>query len=454
MADTSTLTTVFPARPADYLARLTTAAEAVRVVQPGHRVMIPIGSTPLALADALAARLAGELAGSAGVEIAHCAGIANYAWYEPGYPGVAKVVHEHWGSPNVRRYMRARQHDYLPIPFANRFKAWSEGDRRTDAEKRLADVVMIQVGPPDENGYVALGMPWNQASFVETARYALAEVSPDVPRCLGDALMHVSKFHALVEHANPQRISMVLEPSEVQRAIAGHVAGLIRDGDTIQIGAGKVTAAITAAGVLEGKRDLGWHSEATFPAIIELVRSGAMNGARKTIDRGKAVAVSFAGSPEQLAFIAGNPQFEVRTPEYVHNLRTIASLDNMVAINASLAIDLTGQITADSWGVEVTGGTGGQTEFVIGAINAKGGRSIHVMESSSPDGALSRIVGAMPAGTVVTVPRIYADTVVTEFGVARLWGKTIRERAQELINIAHPRFRDELRRQAREVCGL
>src|SRR6478672_4475034 len=141
-----------PAPPPEYLARLTTAEEAVRVVQPGHRVMIPIGSSPLALADALAARLAGDLAGTSGVELAHCAGIANYAWYEPGFPGVAKVVHEHWGSPNVRRYMRARQHDYLPIPFANRFKGVADGDRRSDGERRLADVVLVQVGPPDANG--------------------------------------------------------------------------------------------------------------------------------------------------------------------------------------------------------------------------------------------------------------------------------------------------------------
>lgn len=442
------------APPAEYLARLTTAEEAVKVIQPGQRVMIPIGSTPLALADALAARLAGELAGSPGVEIAHCSGIANYAWYEPGFPGVAKVVHEHWGSPNVRRFMRARQHDYLPIPFANRFKALTEPGRRGETELRPADVVLVQVSPPDANGYVSLGNPWNQARFIESARYALAEVTAAVPRLLGDTLVHVSRFHALVEHDNPTGIIVRPELTATQRTIAGIVADLIHDGDTLQIGAGKVTSAFTTAGVLDGHHDLGWHSEATYPGIIDLIHAGVISGARKTLDRDKAVAVSFHGSPAQLATIAGNPRFEARPTEYVHNLRTIAALDNMVAINASLAVDLTGQITADSWGVEVTGGTGGQTEFVIGAINAKGGRSIHVMEAASPDGTASRIVGTFPAGTVVTVPRMYADTVVTEFGVARLWGKTIRERALELIRIAHPQFRDQLRKEAHEVCGL
>lgn len=441
------------ARPAEYLARLTTAEEAVRVVQRGHRVMIPIGSTPMALADALAARLAGDLAGSAAIEFSHCAGAANYAWYEPGFPGVARVVHEHWGSPNVRRYMRARQHDYLPIPFANRFKALHDGDRRTDGERRLADVVMVQVSPPDANGYVSVGNPWNQAAFIETARFALAEVTPAVPRFLGDALVHISKFHAVVEHANPSNITMRAPLTDTQQTISEYVAELVHDGDTLQIGAGKISAAFAAAGVLDHHHDLGWHSEATFPAIIDLVQAGVITGARKSLDRGKAVAVSFHGSPEQMAWMAGNPQFEVRTPEYVHNLRTIAGQDNMVAVNAALAIDLTGQITADSWGVEVTGGTGGQTEFAIGAVNARGGRSIHLMEAASPDGSASRIVATMPAGTVITVPRMYADTVVTEFGIARLWGKTIRERAEELINIAHPKFREQLRREAREVVG-
>jgi 4-hydroxybutyrate CoA-transferase len=454
MVDQAVSTAGTAPRPAEYLARLTTAAEAVKVVRPGDRVMIPIGSTPLALADALAARLAGELAGTAGVEIAHCAGLANYAWYQPGYPGVARVVHEHWGSPNVRAYLRARQHDYLPIPFANRFKALADGDLRTAAEQRRADVVLVQVSPPDANGYVALGMAWNQRRFVESARHALAEVSPHVPRCFGDTLVHVSRFHALVEHDNPGRLAMAFEPTATHRRIAAYVAEILRDGDTVQIGAGKVTAGIAAAGVMDGKRDLGWHSEASYPSVIDLVRAGVITGARKTLDRGKAVAVSFAGTPEQMAFITMNPLFEVREPEYVHNLRTIAGLDNMVAINAALAVDLTGQITAESWGVEMTGGTGGQTEFVIGALNARGGRSIHVLESTSPDGSASRIVGTLPAGTVITVPRLYADLVVTEHGVARLWGKTIRERARELINVAHPKFRDELRFQAREVCGL
>ena len=441
------------ASPAEYLGRLMTAEEAVKVVQPGHRVMIPIGSNPLALADALAARLAGEMGDTVGVEIGHCAAASRYAWFEPGFPGVSKVVHEHWGSPVVRKALRARAHDYLPMPFASRFKARAEAGLRTEAEQRVVDVVLVQVSPPDEHGYVSLGMAWNQAGFIASARYAIGEVSSHILRCFGDNLVHVSRFHALVENDSPRYMTTVIEPTESHRRIAAYLAEIVRDGDTVQVGAGIVSTAVVYAGAFDGKRDLGWHSEATVGGVIDLVRAGVINGSRKTLDRGKAVAAHFAGTAEQMAFVRMNPVFETRPTEYVHNLRVIAAQDNMVAINAGLAVDLTGQITAESWGHEMMGGAGGQTEFAIGALNAKNGRSITLMESTSPDGTASRIVAALPAGTVVTLPRLYADMVVTEHGAARLWGKTVRERAQELIAVAHPRFRDELRRQAREVCG-
>ncbi len=442
------------AAPAEYAAKLTTPEAAVAVVQPGQRVVIPIGSNPLRLAEALAARLAGELAGSAGVEIAHCAAASDYAWFQPGFPGVAKVVHEHWGSPVVRKRLRGHEHDYLPMPFAARHKARAEAAVRSPEEARGADVVLVQVSPPDEHGYLSLGMPWNQAGFVESARYVLGEVSPHVPRCYGDNLVHLSCFHALVESESPPYRTMVLEPSETKRRIAALLAEIVRDGDTLQLGAGVITTAVAFAGAFDQKRELGWHSEATIGRVIDLMKSGVITGERKTIDRGKAVAAGFVGNEEQIAYVRLNPRVEVRPTAYTHNLAVIAGQENMVAINAGLAVDLTGQITAESIGHEFMGGTGGQTEFVIGALSAKNGRSITLLESTALGGAESRIRAEFPAGTVVTVPRIYADMVVTEYGVARLWGKSIRERAQELIAVAHPDFRHELQRQAREVCGL
>ncbi|MHB8576116.1 MAG: acetyl-CoA hydrolase/transferase family protein [Dehalococcoidia bacterium] len=429
-----------------YAARLMSAAEAVSVVQPGHRVIVPIGSNPFLLADALAARLAGALADSGGVEIAHCAAAGKYAWFTPGFPGVSAVVHEHWGSPSVRAQLRAHQHDYLPMPFALRFKGQAEQAFRTPAEARTMDVALVQVSPPDEHGYLSLGMAWNQAGFVDSARWVLGEVSTHIPRCYGQNLVHVSKFHALVLNDSPRYSTTVIEPSANHRTIAAHVAEIVRDGDTLQIGAGIVPSALTYAGAFDGKRDLGWHSEATTGRVIDLIRAGVINGERKSIDRGKAVAAGYVGSEEQIAFLRMNPRVEVHPTDYVHNLRVIAGQENMVAINAGLAVDLTGQITAEALGHELFGGTGGQTEFVIGAVSAKHGRSITVLESTALAGSESRMLAEFPAGTAVTIPRIYADMVVTEYGVARLWGKTLRERAAELIRIAHPRFRDELTR--------
>jgi 4-hydroxybutyrate CoA-transferase len=440
-----------------YAGKLTSPEAAVSVVQPGQRVVIPIGSNPLLLAEALALRLARDLAGTEGVEIAHCAAAGNYAWFEQGYPGVRSVVHEHWGSPAVRKYLRARLHDHLPIPFAQRFKGRDEAaaDVRTPAEGRDADVVLVQVSPPDEHGYLSLGMPWNQTGFIESARFALGEVSERVPRCYGENLIHVSKFHALVLNNSPRTVTArEFVPTENQRRIASYVAEIVRDGDTLQLGAGVVGTAVAFAGAFDAKRDLGWHSETTLGRIIDLIERGVITGERKSLDRGKAVSSSFVGSDRQIAFVRMNPRIEVRPTSYVHNLRTIAAQENMVAINVGLAVDLTGQITAESIGYELMGGAGGQTEFVIGALNAKNGRSITVLESTALGGAESRIMPGFPPGTSVTVPRMYADMVVTEHGVARLWGKSLRERAKELIRIAHPRFRDQLTRQAHEVCGL
>ena len=442
-------------RSEEYRRLLLPAEEAVAVVQPGQRVMIPIGSNPFLLAEALALRLARDLAETEGVEIVHCAAAARYAWFAPGFPGVSSVVHEHWGSPVVRGQLRQRQHDHLPIPFALRFKGREEAALRTPAEARPADVVLLQVSPPDEHGYLSLGMPWNQAEFLASARYVLGEVSDHIPRCYGtENLVHISRFHALVENNSPRYVTTTVTPTANHRAIAAHVAEIVRDGDTLQLGAGVVASAIAEAGAFDGKRDLGWHSETTIGRMIDLIERGVITGERKSVDRGKAVSCAYVGSEQQIGFVRMNPRVEVRPTRYVHNLRTIAAQENMVAINVGLAVDLTGQITAESIGYELMGGAGGQTEFVIGAVSAKNGRSITVLEATALDGAESRILPGFPPGTSITVPRMYADMVVTEFGVARLWGKTLRERAKELIRIAHPRFREQLTRQAHEVCGL
>ena len=427
--------------------------EAVKVVAPGHRVMIPIGSQPLALADALAAHIAGFAVGGS-IEISHCAVGANYPWLPPGFPNVSKVVHEHWGGPAVRSQMRRHEHDYVPIPFGLRFKA-AVDTNRPEAELRRADVVLVQVSLPDEHGFVSFGPnAWNQLRFVENATFALAEMSPNVLPAFGESnVVHVSALHALVLNDSPRRMSTPASPTPERLAIAGYLSQIVRDGDTIQVGAGQAPTACVYAGAFDQKHDLGWHSEATVGGLIDLIRSGVFNGYRKSTDRGLAVATGYSGDAEQLEFARMHPFIHTRPTEYVHNLRVISSQENMLAINAALCMDFTGQIAADSIGTEMIGGTGGQLEFVIGALNAPNGRSVTLMESRALGGTTSTIVDLLPLGTVVTVPRQYADIVITEYGVARLWAKSSRERAQELISIAHPDFRGELRRRAVELLG-
>ncbi|MDP2954062.1 MAG: acetyl-CoA hydrolase/transferase C-terminal domain-containing protein, partial [Chloroflexota bacterium] len=238
-------------------------------------------------------------------------------------------------------------------------------------------------------------------------------------------------------------------------AIAEHIAGLIQDGDTIQIGTGTATGSLVVLGALDQKHDLGCHSELGLPDIGRLVKSGIVTGKRKTLHPGKVVCTTVEfGSwarEEDVAFAHNNPLFELYGADYVNDIRTIAANDNMVAINSALCVDLTGQTSAESqFGSRLWNGPGGQQEFAIGALLSRGGRSLTVLRSTALNGSVSRIVPQFDEGTKVTIPRTFGDYVVTEYGVARLMGKSHRERAQELIAIAHPDFRPELEKQARK----
>jgi 4-hydroxybutyrate CoA-transferase len=237
--------------------------------------------------------------------------------------------------------------------------------------------------------------------------------------------------------------------------MATFINEIVRDGDTLQIGTGAMTAQLVVAGALDGKEDLGVHSEISVPGLNNLVYQGVITGKRKTRHKGKFVATALiATTPDELEFIHENPVYEVYDVGYTNDIQVIASHDNMLAINNALSIDLTGQIACESIGGDMWSGPGGQPEFAIGALLAKHGRSVTLLPSTGKGGALSRIVPQLEQGTMVTVPRQFADIVVTEHGVAHLLGKSDRERAQELISIAHPNHRAELRKQAGRLLGL
>ena len=247
----------------------------------------------------------------------------------------------------------------------------------------------------------------------------------------------------------------VSEPPEEYKAIAGYLEEILEDGATIQIGVGDPSSQMPRLGAFNRKHDLGLHTEMVAPGIAKLVDAGIINGKRKSIHHGKAIAVAWSGSdPDDLRIIDDNPAFEIYDPEYVLNLGVLSSNHKQTSINNALAIDLTGQINSETViGARMINGTGGQPETHMGAFLSKGGRAITLLSSTALEGAMSRIVPQLEVGAMVTVPRYFADTIITEFGVARLLGKNHRERAAELIAIAHPDHRAELRSAAMRLFG-
>jgi 4-hydroxybutyrate CoA-transferase len=290
----------------------------------------------------------------------------------------------------------------------------------------------------------------------------IAEVNKNLIRTYGDNYVHVSEISYFVEHVSTGRVPgtgtlasrQPKAPEPYVKRIAENVGQLIRDGDTLQIGIGRTTEPLLRMGMLNGRKDIGWHSEATPPGVIAMVRQGVINGSRKTLNPGKCVVTSIGGgSKEEMEWVNMNPLFLLVDVSYLEDIRVIAAHDNYVAINNALMVDLGGQIASETLGTRLMSQAGGQIPFVFGATMSKGGRSITCLPSTAQGGKVSRIVPTLPQGTVVTIQRNLADYIVTEYGVARIKGKTLRQRAQALINIAHPDFREELKREAKKLFG-
>ena len=327
-------------------------------------------------------------------------------------------------------------------------------------ERYRADIVFTEISPPDERGFCSFGTSvWAKKRQARNAKLVIGEVNKNLIRTYGDNYIHMSEIDYFVEHVSSGRQpkgSLAGRPlGEVQpyqKAIAEYVGELVRDGDTLQIGGGRTIEPLVSLGMLDGKRDLGYHSELAPPGVVRLVQQGVINGKYKTINRGKVLVTAIGGGTlEEMQWVNMNPLFWVVDVSYLEDLRVIGAHDNFVAINNILAIDLTGQVTVESIGTYQVAHQGGQLAFVLGSWLSKGGRSIMLLPSTvkTKDGkVLSRIVPTFPEGTGVTVPRTCVDYVVTEYGVARLKGKSFRERCGELISIAHPDFRVELKQAA------
>ncbi|MCG6552608.1 MAG: GNAT family N-acetyltransferase [Candidatus Magnetominusculus sp. LBB02] len=319
------------------------------------------------------------------------------------------------------------------------------------------DIALIQTSPPDRHGYMSLGIGVDIVkAAVETARIVIAQVNANMPRVHGDGFIHLKDVNFIISADEPLLEYKQEHDHAAAQMIGQNVAKLIEDGDTLQVGYGGIPNAVAAH--LKGKKYLGIHSELLSDGLVELIRCGAVDNSRKTTNHGKTIASFCMGSKDTYAFINDNPAFEFRTIDYTNDPMTIAAHENMAAINTALEIDLTGQSSAESLGKTFYSGIGGQADFMRGAVLAKGGKAILAIDSTAvvraADGTqttVSRIVPFLHEGAGVTLNRGDVHYVVTEFGIACLHGKNIRERAMELISIAHPDFRERLIEEAKAV---
>lgn len=344
---------------------------------------------------------------------------------------------------NARAAVNEGRADYVPIFLSDVPELFLKGVLPLNA-------VLVNVSPPDAHGYCSLGTSVDATlAATHAAKIVIAQLNPSMPRTLGDSFVHVDEIDLGVKvdqapHEHREPAIGVLE-----RAIGEHVAELIPDGATIQMGIGSIPAAVGLA--LRDKKELGVHTELFTDAVLDLVEAGAVTGAAKEINRGKIVTAFLMGSQRLYDFVDDNPMIEMRPVDYTNDTSVIRRFRRMVAINSALSIDLTGQVSADSIGTRFYSGVGGQMDFMRGAALAAEGRAIIALPSVAAGGSISRIVPVLAEGAGVVTSRAHVRTVVTEYGVAELFGRSVRERAAALIAIAHPDFRDELAREAQRL---
>lgn len=430
-----------------YKERVTTAQEAARVVKSGSRIFLSgNASVPQKVLGALV-EYAPNLTN---VEIVQVLTVGTADYVSPAMQGHLRV-NSMFISSDIRKAVQEGRADFTPILL-------SEFPLLFKQNIMTLDVALIQVSPPDEHGFCSLGVEVGPTkTAAEMAKILIAEVNEQMPRTLGDSFIHIGRINRVVPVNYPIRELLQAEEgeSEIVEKIAGNIAELIPDGATIQLGIGAIPDAVLK--YLYHKKDLGIHTELFSDGVIGLVNAGILTNARKTLHPGKIVAGFMLGSKRLYDWADDNPMIEMHRTEYVNDPFVIAQNENMVAINSAIEVDLTGQVCADSIGPKFYSGVGGQMDFIYGASRSKGGVPIIALPSTVTlkDGkVMSKIVHMLKQGAGVVTSRNHVRYIITEYGVAELYGKTIRERAKALIGIAHPEFRDELIRQAKELIYL
>ena len=419
-----------------WASKITTAESAVASVKPGQRVFVGSGAgEPQTLVEALSART--DLRDT---EIVHILtlGVAPYA--EPRL-GQRFRHNAYFIGANVRDAVATGRADYTPIFLSEIPRLFHNG-------RVLIDVAMIEVGPPDKHGYCSLGVSTDIVkSAADNARMLVAEVNEQMPRALGDCFINARDIDVMVPTDRALLEAPQGEPDELAKRIARHIANLVEDGATLQLGIGTIPDAVLH--YLEDFKDLGVHTEMFSDGIIPLVEKGVITNREKTLHRGKIIASFVIGSRNLYDFIDNNPLVEFHPTEYTNDPFVIAQNDKMISINAAIEVDLTGQVCADSLGTMFYSGIGGQVDFTRGASRSKGGKPIIALPSTAKDDTISRIVPHLKQGAGVVTSRGDVHYVVTEYGAAYLHGKNIRERAMALIQVAHPKFRPWLLSEAK-----
>jgi acyl-CoA hydrolase len=416
----------------EYKKKLTTAEEAVRHIRSGMRVYIQPGC---AEPEALVAAMLERAPMVHDVELVHLLTLGNADYVKPEMAGHFRHNAFFIGG-NVREAINDGRADYTPVML-------SEIESLFESGAMPLDVALIQVSPPDAHGYCSFGVGVDTTlTATKAADLVIAQVNTEMPRTFGDSFIHVHDLDMIVEANQPLCQLLTPDITPMHRAIARNVADLIDDGATLQLGIGGIPDAVLP--FLADRRDLGIHSELVSDNVIPLIEAGVITGNRKSYKPRKIIVGFVLGSKRLFDFVDSNPAFEFHPSSYTNDPWLIARNDNMVAVNSCLQVDLTGQICSDSIGTQFYSGIGGQVDFIRGTARAKGGKPIIALQSTAKDETISRIVPMLSPGAGVVTSRGAVRYVVTEYGTAYLHGKSIRQRAEALINIAHPKFRNEL----------
>jgi len=407
------------------------AEEALKVVKSNDKIYIQAAAAvPTVLVNALAARHA-ELRNVTICQL-HTEGDAPYA--NPEY-AESFHVNSFFIGRNVRHTLKAGNGSYTPV-FLSEVPLLFK--------RNIIDlkVVLIHVSVPDQHGYCSLGVSVEATlAAIDNADHVIAQINKQMPRTFGDGVIHISEIDAFVECDEPLPAHPVTEPTAVETKIGDYVANLIEDRSTLQMGIGNIPNAVLSR--LHNHKDLGLHTEMFSDGVIDLILKDVINGNYKGVNPGRALATFLMGSKRLYDYVDNNPFVEMRSSDYVNDVSVIKQNPRMVAINSAIEVDLTGQVCADSIGSKMYSGVGGQMDFIRGASLSEGGKAIIALPSITKKG-ISRIVPALKMGAGVVTTRAHIHYVVTEYGVANLYGKTIKERVKALVNIAHPDHREDI----------